>query len=556
MSLEDNAPDPSFTTPSGQVLNKRARNPHLDADIVHSDVAGSASESVITLSLVDFVAEHSEGGTVETIAAVGDFSTRTVEGNNPFYVQPWGAVFWNSDGVSTGEYFASIAVVAGNNYTFQIGTSTSNTNNASLRAFFDDQTTPLLDSVSEYVFTATSTGIVDVGLRVLPNSGVDGINSINVSGLVGASIVPATCTPFVRKIIDGVPSDFEPDGVTPYVVVGEIKAHCPDDGTTPQPGEEFLQLVDIYEVGGSGEINLPVEGAWALNGFASFAADQIVLDGDSGFSEASMSQTGLVVGATYTLGFNANGTGYAGVEFYADGSLVTPITNAQFVANQSNVLLQLIVQAGGGYHRASDIKLYYDLPITQECKPFLRKISSEGATDYELDGTTPYTVQGIVGTTCSSNCGCTDEFSAMQSTLDNILTALQNPVTPPTATLLESGQPVLTLEGGASGATFTRDEIAHYGLSPSLIQSSGYNAFVSTPPQPSYILNSISFVPSDTFTLSVAGGLATTHDYTFAMTANSTPYQFEEVDDFSITIPANQTVTLHMTVGLYPTVTP
>ena len=35
MSIEDFTPDTGYKTPSGLVLNKLARNPHLNSDIVH-----------------------------------------------------------------------------------------------------------------------------------------------------------------------------------------------------------------------------------------------------------------------------------------------------------------------------------------------------------------------------------------------------------------------------------------------------------------------------------------------------------------------------------------
>ena len=38
MSIEDFTPDTSYKTPSGLVLNKLARNPHLNVDVVHSEV--------------------------------------------------------------------------------------------------------------------------------------------------------------------------------------------------------------------------------------------------------------------------------------------------------------------------------------------------------------------------------------------------------------------------------------------------------------------------------------------------------------------------------------
>ena len=45
---------------------------------------------------------------------------------------------------------------------------------------------------------------------------------------VDSVLVPSTCTSFVRKIVDGIVSDFGSDGVTPYIVSGTILAHCPD----------------------------------------------------------------------------------------------------------------------------------------------------------------------------------------------------------------------------------------------------------------------------------------------------------------------------------------
>ena len=46
MSIEDFTPDTGYKTPSGLVLNKIARNPHLNVDTVHSDVE-QASNTIV-----------------------------------------------------------------------------------------------------------------------------------------------------------------------------------------------------------------------------------------------------------------------------------------------------------------------------------------------------------------------------------------------------------------------------------------------------------------------------------------------------------------------------
>jgi hypothetical protein len=566
MTIQDvNTPDPTgFQTPDGQPLNAGARNPHQQADIVHGGNADNDHAEVhIEQELVDFVAEHQIGGTEQNITyqpAAPDparsFFTRVLAGN-PFYSPFPNAIFWNTDGVSRGEAYATIEnVVAGTTYHLFPFTSTSNTAALNIEMYFGDQSQAWIPNYYDgYHFVANTSGTVEFGFRILENSGLDGINSLNMNFLQGATTVPASCTDFIRFIDDGIiTGDYNSVTGAPYVVQGVAMPHCPIPAITP-PIDVPLQLVDIYQSGGSGQIDLPVQGAWSVQGNgASFDGNVIVLNSDAELVQAYMLQNALVVGATYTLGFNANGTGFAGLEFQVNGTPVTPITNAQFVATQADNFLQLVLPPSNGERRLSDIVLYYDIPLTQECQPFVRKESG----DFDLDGN-PYIVKGTVSDKCPSSCECSEKFDELQAALDSAnvtLQALLDASTPPAQTLLETGQPVLTLSGGASGATFTRDEIAHYGVSPSLIQASGYSSFISTPPQPSYLLNSISFVPSDDFQLSIAGGDATTHDYTFAMQANSTPYQFEEVDDFFIIIPANQTVTLHMTVGLYPSVTP
>ena len=47
MSIEDFTPDPSFTTPDGVALNKFARNPHFNVDVVHSTAASELTSRTV-----------------------------------------------------------------------------------------------------------------------------------------------------------------------------------------------------------------------------------------------------------------------------------------------------------------------------------------------------------------------------------------------------------------------------------------------------------------------------------------------------------------------------
>lgn len=54
MSIEDFTPDADYKTPSGSVLNKLARNPHLNVDVVHGNSGGSETQTTsFTLQVPD-----------------------------------------------------------------------------------------------------------------------------------------------------------------------------------------------------------------------------------------------------------------------------------------------------------------------------------------------------------------------------------------------------------------------------------------------------------------------------------------------------------------------
>ena len=382
MANEDLTQDPNYTTPGGAPLAALARNPHQNVDVVHGATGGGGStnppESLIVLELVDYVAESQTGGTVQNLISGGSLSVwkeRTLTGNNPFSEIFPDAIFWNSDANSSGEIYASLSVEAGVEYTFLLFTSTGNVQPLNMQIYFGTQSTSYIASNHDgYKFTATATETIEVGMRVLPNSGYDGLNDVHVSGLVGATTVAATCTNFVRKIVDGVVTDYAEDGVTPYIVSGTILANCPDASGCDCGGE----LTDVKQ--------------------------------------------------------------------------------------------ELV-----------DIKA-----LVQQL----------------LNGQTP----------------------------------------PPTQTQVDTGQPSLRLAAG----TYTKAQVL------AQLNIEHYNAFVDTNAGlwANYGLNSIVFVPSLNFNLSVAGSTTQLYDYPVSMEAGGNEYLLQEVDDFVVVVPAGETLDVHMVVWM------
>ena len=51
MSIEDFTPDADYRTPSGLVLNKLARNPHMNVDVVHGSNGGGSETQTTSFTL-------------------------------------------------------------------------------------------------------------------------------------------------------------------------------------------------------------------------------------------------------------------------------------------------------------------------------------------------------------------------------------------------------------------------------------------------------------------------------------------------------------------------
>ena len=192
-----------------------------------------APESVIVLSLVDYVAERTVGGgrVKKTPAWANGNGWRFVSLSGTPITSwdygPWGYTR-GTDANTSFKVVTQISVESGKSY--NINNSLNNTQKA-FRYIIDGVEYPIDSYYETKTWVATTTGSVEVGVVVGTNATSGGFNNWSVVAIDGGTVVPATCTNFVRKIVDGVVTDYAQDGVTPYVVKGEVRAHCPDAQT-------------------------------------------------------------------------------------------------------------------------------------------------------------------------------------------------------------------------------------------------------------------------------------------------------------------------------------
>ena len=193
------------------------------------------AESVIVLSLVDVVAEHQEG-----VGIVQRKTPAWADGNGWQFVPvsgtpitSWDGGYWGyTDGTDANTSFkvvTQISVESGKSYI----TTVSNWPQQAFRYIIDGVEYPIDSRFETKTWVATTTGSVEFGVVVGTNATQGGFDDFFVDTREGETVVPATCTNFVRKIVDGVVTDYAQDGVTPYVVQGEVRAHCPDSQTEP-----------------------------------------------------------------------------------------------------------------------------------------------------------------------------------------------------------------------------------------------------------------------------------------------------------------------------------
>ena len=193
------------------------------------------AESVIVLSLVDYVAESTVGG--------GNVQRKTpawADGNGWQFVPvsgtpitSWNGGYWGytrgTDANTSFKVVTQISVKSGKSYITTVG----NWPQQAFRYIIDGVEYPINSRFETKTWVATTTGSVEFGVVVGTNARSGGFDDFFVDTIEGETVVPATCTNFVRKIVDGVVTDYAQDGVTPYVVQGEVRAHCPDSQTEP-----------------------------------------------------------------------------------------------------------------------------------------------------------------------------------------------------------------------------------------------------------------------------------------------------------------------------------
>ena len=186
--------------------------------------------------------------------------------------------------------------------------------------------------------------------------------------------------------------------------------------------------------------------------------------------------------------------------------------------------------------------------VPSTCTSFVRKIVDGIVSDFKSDGVTPYIVSGTILAHCPdlSGCDCSSELTDVKQELVDIKALVQqllNGQAPtPTQQQVDTGQPSLRLPAG----TYTKAQILNR------LNTEHYDAFVNTNAGflAFYGLNSIVIAPSSTFNLSVAGSTSYSYDYPVSLDAGGNEYLLQEVDDFTITVPAGQTVGVHMIVWL------
>ena len=247
------------------------------------------AESVIVLSLVDYVAEHTVG------VGIVQRKTPAWAGGNGWQFVPvsgtpitsWDGGYWGgtkgTDANTSFKVVTQISVESGKSYNIK---NSINWPQKAFRYIIDGVEYPI-DSYSETkTWVATTTGSVEFGVVVGTKATQGSFNKFSVDTIEGETVVPATCTNFVRKIVDGVVTDYAQDGVTPHVVQGEVRAHCPDSQTEPTcTCTDELQAVKTSIIEHLPLVECDVETSPAVDGQQLFAfSNPVSFAAESGWS--------------------------------------------------------------------------------------------------------------------------------------------------------------------------------------------------------------------------------------------------------------------------------
>ena len=203
---------------------------------VGGEVRTSCPESLIVLELVDYVAEHTVGGSMVQKTPAWDagngwqFVPMSGTPITSWDLGHWG--YWGyTEGTDSNTSFkvvTQISVESGKSYNIN---NSINWPQQAFRYIIDGVEYPIDEFYETKTWVATTTGSVEFGVVVGTNATSGSFNNFSVDTIEGKT-VPATCTNFVRKIVDGVVTDTDLDG-QPYTAVGEVRTSCPDAQAEP-----------------------------------------------------------------------------------------------------------------------------------------------------------------------------------------------------------------------------------------------------------------------------------------------------------------------------------
>lgn len=230
MANEDLTQDPNYTTPGGAPLAALARNPHTNVDVVHGATGGGTPESTVVLQLVDYVPEHTIGGSTQRVLQTFDMTDTLLSGSSPLWNASGGLLphppyneFGYLDDSTSWKWVGQLQTEAGKHYTVS---SYLTRPQSTIKVLFGSEQRDLTSYYETMDFVGDGS-LVEVGYLFEANTTDGYVVDFYVETQVGSTIVPASCTDFVRKVVDGIVTDCAADGVTPYVVQGQIFTHCP-----------------------------------------------------------------------------------------------------------------------------------------------------------------------------------------------------------------------------------------------------------------------------------------------------------------------------------------
>lgn len=188
------------------------------------DIKEAINAIPIDVEYIPFV-DYVEGGQVigtagVTILTLNDLVPVSISGSAPVWTLP---NFGDTDASTSWKLVAPLQTVAGQNYQLQVQMNAQST----IKVLIGTEQKDLVGSFIEDFYFTGDGSIIELGILLLPNTSASNINALNVTTL--ASVVPETCTDFLRKIVGTSVADLKVVGgiLVPHVVSGVVRTSCP-----------------------------------------------------------------------------------------------------------------------------------------------------------------------------------------------------------------------------------------------------------------------------------------------------------------------------------------